>query len=96
MIDKLLSVITATIVVTGIAAAADQEPPAAGAETVFKSLDRDGDRRVSKSEATGNRMLTEHFAVADSDKDGYITEREYSGHLKDMKSKGSTPGKEEY
>ena len=86
MIDKLLLAITATVAITGIGtAAADQEKLAAGVDTVFKSLDRDGDQRVSKSEATGNTMLTEHFATIDADKDGYLTEREYSAHVSDMK-----------
>jgi hypothetical protein len=38
-------------------------------------------------------MLTEHFAAVDADSDGYLTKREYTGHMKEMKKE---TGKKEY
>ncbi|MGH8189225.1 MAG: hypothetical protein ACREUC_21900 [Steroidobacteraceae bacterium] len=31
-------------------------------------------------------MLTQHFAAVDADSDGYLTKREYTAHMKEMKS----------
>jgi hypothetical protein len=30
-------------------------------------------------------MLTDHFAAVDKDSDGYLTKREYTAHMKEMK-----------
>jgi Ca2+-binding EF-hand superfamily protein len=57
-----------------------------GEEVTFKALDRDGDQRLSKTEATGDQMVKDHFSMIDADGDGYLTKREYTAHLKEMKS----------
>ena len=31
-------------------------------------------------------MLTEHFTAIDKDSDGYLTKREYTAHMKEMKA----------
>lgn len=54
-------------------------------DTIFTSLDRDGDQRLSKSEATGDRMLTDHFSSVDKNSDGFLSKREYSTHIEEMK-----------
>lgn len=93
MSKLLVSILAATVLSVGVATADDKEKSAASADATFKSLDRNADERLSKSEVTGNTMLTEHFAAVDADSDGYLTEREYSAHMKQMKDK---PAKDEY
>lgn len=86
MIMKFVSVFAATALFVGIAIADDQQK-SADADATFKSLDRDADQRLSKSEVASDSMLTEHFAAADADSDTYLTKREYSAHMKSMKDK---------
>jgi hypothetical protein len=87
MKKELTSVLTATVLAVGVAAAADQDTPPTGADAVFKSLDRDGDQRLSKSEVAQDedKTLLEDFAALDADSDGYLTTREYASHSKKMK-----------
>lgn len=92
MTQKLISVFAAAVLSIGVAAADDQDK-ATSADATFKSLDRDADERLSKTEVARDKMLTEHFAAVDADSDGYLTKREYSSHMKDMK-KG--PAKKDY
>ena len=94
MKKELVSVLLATTILSvGIVAAADQEKPTVGADATFKSLDRDADQRLSKTEVAKDKMLTEHFAAVDADGDGYLTTREYASHTKKMESE---PAKREY
>ena len=86
MKKELISVFAATVLTVGVAAAADQDTPPAGADAMFKSLDRDGDQRLSKSEVAKNKTLMEDFAALDADSDGYLTTREYTAHMKEMGS----------
>lgn len=55
-------------------------------EATFKSMDRDSDQRLSKTEVARDEMLNDHFAAIDADGDGYLTQREYTAHMKEMKS----------
>jgi hypothetical protein len=85
-IRQLISVLLLSILSIGAVSADDKEKSTATADATFKSLDRDTDERLSKSEAAGDRMLSEHFAAVDADSDGYLTKREYTAHMKEMKS----------
>lgn len=84
MTQKLISVLAATVLFVGVAAADDQDKEMKSADATFKSLDRDTDERLSKSEVTSDQMLSQHFAAVDADSDGYLTKREYTAHMKDM------------
>lgn len=86
MKTELISVFAATVLSVGVAATADQGTPTAGADVMFQSLDRDADQRLSKSEVAKNKMLTEDFAALDTDRDGYLTKREYAAHTQKMES----------
>jgi hypothetical protein len=86
MMHKLIVAVAATLLATG--AIADDADKAAGADATFKSLDRDTDQRLSKTEASGDKMLTEHFAAIDADSDGFLSQREYTAHMKEMKGEG--------
>jgi hypothetical protein len=82
----LIPVLVASALAMTSVMADDKEKSMAGEETTFKALDRDSDQRLSKSEATGDKMLTDHFAMIDADSDGYLTKPEYTAHMKEMKS----------
>jgi hypothetical protein len=85
MKNELISVVAATVLAVCAAAAADQDTQPTGADAVFKSLDRDGDQRLSKSEVAQDKKLLEDFAALDVYSDGYLTTREYASHSKKMK-----------
>ena len=82
---KLLGVLLLSTVSLAAAHAAEQDNPASSAEATFKSLDRDADQRLSKSEAASDRALARTFAYLDADGDGYLTMREYTAHMKQTK-----------
>ena len=60
------------LVAAGVAVADD--PPAAPS---FESLDRNSDNRLSRSEASYNRLFAEIFAASDIDGDGFVSRAEY-------------------
>ena len=74
------------------AANADHHEEASGADATFKSLDKDADQRLSKSEAAGDKMLNDHFAAADADSDGYLSKMEVSSHMKEMANASKRKG----
>jgi hypothetical protein len=55
----------------------------------FSSLDRNGDHRISRSEAGFDRKLSETFADLDTDGDGFVSAEEFSaGEEKDATTVG--------
>ena len=85
MMQKLTAVFFATFLAAGVAVADDEDKSKTSADATFKSLDRDADQRLSKTEVASDKMLTQHFAAVDGDSDGYLTKHEYTAHMKDMK-----------
>ncbi len=57
----------------------------------FKSLDKDSDGKISKSEAAGKRKLVYSFDKIDADKDGYLTRDEMVAYRKTHQAKVSAP-----
>jgi hypothetical protein len=47
-------------------------------KVVFTSLDRDRDRKISRSEAAVKGSVSKRFDGIDSDGDGYLTMREFA------------------
>jgi len=47
-------------------------------EVVFKSLDRNNDRRISRSEAAVKGSVSKRFDGIDSDGDGYLSKQEFA------------------
>jgi hypothetical protein len=82
MMRRLIAVTVAAVLSTGLAVADDDK----STDATFKSLDRDTDQRLSKTEAAGDKMLTEHFAAVDADSDGYLSKVEVTAHMKDMEA----------
>ncbi|HEY0686276.1 MAG TPA: hypothetical protein VGD45_28305 [Steroidobacter sp.] len=87
MRHPILVFVASILAITSVMAD-DKDKSMADEEAVFKSLDRDTDQRLSKTEASGDEMLSDHFSMIDADGDGYLTKREYTAHLKEMKSSG--------
>ena len=46
--------------------------------TTFESLDKNGDQRISRTEAGIDKGLSNIFATADTDGDGYVSKDEYA------------------
>jgi hypothetical protein len=86
MTKYLVSTFAAAMMLSAVAVA-DDPGKSTSADATFKSLDRDADQRLSKSEASSDSMLSQHFAAVDADSDGFLTKREYTAHMKDMKGK---------
>jgi hypothetical protein len=61
-------------------AAAEELPvrSSADVEVVFKALDRNNDRKISRSEATVKGSVSKRFDGIDSDGDGYLSKREFA------------------
>ena len=50
----------------------------ADVEVVFKELDRNKDRKISRSEATVKGSVSKRFDGIDSDADGYLSKQEFA------------------
>jgi Ca2+-binding EF-hand superfamily protein len=85
MTQRLIAVAVATVLSIGLAMA-DDDKSMKSTDATFKSLDRDTDQRLSKTEAAGDKMLTEHFSAVDADSDGYLSKGEVTAHVKDMEA----------
>jgi hypothetical protein len=48
------------------------------ATTTFTALDRNGDHRISRSEAGFDRVMSDLFAEIDTDGDGFVSTAEYA------------------
>jgi hypothetical protein len=55
-----------------------KQPAVATAIATFEALDKNADRRLSRSEAGFDRVLAAIFADSDIDGDGYLTPSEYA------------------
>lgn len=74
---------TACLVAFGSAAMADvtyngKPQKMIAAASSFTTLDRNGDHRLSRSEAGFDRVLSETFAEIDTDGDGFVSTAEYA------------------
>ena len=59
------------------AATAEDMPRNPSSSDVFKSLDADGDARISKDEAAGSDNLNRNFERLDGNSDGFVSKREF-------------------
>lgn len=84
--NRLLQVLILSTLSVAAARAAEQDKSMSSAEETFKSLDKDGDQRLSKSEAANDKSLARTFAYLDANGDGYLTMREYTAHMKKSKA----------
>jgi Ca2+-binding EF-hand superfamily protein len=59
------------------AAIADDKSDSKGSGDTFKTLDADGDGKISKEEAAANEHLANSFDRLDGNSDGYVSQREF-------------------
>lgn len=78
MIYKLIPLFVAILL--SAAAVADEAKRMQSKEATFKSLDKNADARLSKSEVKNDAALSAHFAALDADRDGHLTMGEYAAH----------------
>ena len=62
---------------TGVYADDDTKGKIAAAES-FTALDRNGDHRISRSEAGFDRVMSRTFVDVDADGDGFVTAAEFA------------------
>ena len=65
----------------------DQKNKVASAES-FAALDRNGDKRISRSEAGFDPKLSQTFAELDTDGDGFVSTAEFSAAGQDSATVG--------
>jgi hypothetical protein len=78
-----LAVASACFIAFGNAAAdnvahSDKPQKVSVASSTFTALDRNGDHRISRSEAGFDRVMSDTFAEIDTDGDGYVSTAEYA------------------
>lgn len=78
MIYKLFPPFVAILLSTS--ALAEEPQQMQKKEASFKSLDKNADERLSRSEVKNDAALSAHFAALDTDRDGYLTMGEYAAH----------------
>lgn len=64
--------------------AEDRTEPISG--PTFQSVDRNGDHRISRTEAGTYKSLIDRFAYLDTDGDGFISESEFAAAHATLKS----------
>ena len=89
MIHKLIAVCAGALLCSvAVANDDDDDKDMRSVETTFKSLDRNADERLSQTEVSNDQTLSQHFAALDKDSDGFLTKREYAGHMQDKQKEG--------
>ena len=69
---------SATLLVTAGVSANDSGKAKVAAAGSFAALDRNGDDRISRSEAGFDRVLSQTFAEIDTDGDGFVSAAEFA------------------
>jgi hypothetical protein len=59
------------------------------ANSTFTTLDRNGDHRISRSEAGFDRVMSDLFAEIDTDGDGFVSTAEYAAAEKNRNTVSS-------
>lgn len=69
---------TATLLAAASISANDNGKAKVAAAGSFSALDRNGDDRISRSEAGFDRVLSQTFADIDTDGDGFVSAAEFA------------------
>lgn len=75
---KILLTAVGAVLLSTAAAVAGEVAGKANAAITFEALDKNADRQISRTEAAGEKALSDSFASVDTDGDGYVTKDEYS------------------
>jgi Ca2+-binding EF-hand superfamily protein len=65
------------LLATAAVAGDDDTRSKEGSADTFKTLDVDGDGKISKTEATANASIAGNFESLDSDSDGFVSKSEF-------------------
>lgn len=79
---KILLTALSAALLSSVAVAGEEAASARVAVTTFETLDKNGDRQISRTEATAEKALSDSFAIVDTDGDGYVTQAEYMARSK--------------
>ena len=82
---KFLALLAATLLSVTATAGDDKakkDTTMKSTAATFESLDKNADSQISKTEAAGDKMLSDSFASADSNGDGYLSKSEYMAREK--------------
>jgi Ca2+-binding EF-hand superfamily protein len=76
--------VSAILLSTGASAGDDEGAQQATTAMVaaFEALDRNGDQQISRTEAAGEKLLSDSFATVDANGDGYVSKAEYMARTK--------------
>ena len=74
---------TACLLAAASAQASDTGKGKLASVSSFAQLDRNGDQRISRSEAGFDRLLSQTFAEIDTDGDGFVSTVEFATADKD-------------
>jgi hypothetical protein len=76
---KKLMVLSATTLLSVSAFAGEKDTHSDMKHTTatFESLDKNADQQVSKSEASADKVISDSFATADTNGDGYLSKTEF-------------------
>lgn len=74
---KILLTAVSALLLSTAAMAGDVAAQARNTIT-FEALDKNADRQISRTEAAGEKALSDSFASVDTNGDGYVTEDEYT------------------
>jgi hypothetical protein len=85
VVQGLVDAVTFSVAIFALAFAGSGK-----AASPFESLDKNADGRVSRSEASYDRPLSENFAYCDIDGDGFLSRAEYSDALSNMTASRSS------
>ena len=80
MTRYILTSALALALAAGVAVADDKDKSSTAA--TFESLDRNSDQQLSQSEASSDEYASSRFAALDTNRDGFLSKREYGGHMK--------------
>ncbi|HWK74899.1 MAG TPA: hypothetical protein VNQ81_11550 [Povalibacter sp.] len=83
-----ITLLTAMLLST--AALGGDEDSSKSAMATFESLDKNADQQLSRTEAAGDKMLSDSFASIDTNGDGYVSKSEYASAHGKSKSKTRT------
>jgi Ca2+-binding EF-hand superfamily protein len=78
---KTILIVTSLLVALPAWTATAEELPVRSStdvEVVFKGLDRNNDRKISRSEASVKGSVSKRFDGIDSDGDGYLSKQEFA------------------
>lgn len=80
-IASSFAILLSTSLGAAIAHGEDQQVVVKTPTAAFASIDRNGDHRISKTEAGSYKNIIDRFAYIDTDGDGFITQDELMANL---------------